>query len=59
MIFLWSPKREDDLMKWLAEYFDRPVETFEQMERERLWDLYKKICPFDPPIGRWLSARYH
>ena len=59
MTFLWSPKHEDELMEWLAEYFDKPVEIFEQMERDRVWEIYKRIRPFDPPVGRWVSTDYH
>ena len=59
MVFLWSPKREDELAKWLAEYFDRPVETFAKMESKRLWEVYRKVFPLEPPVSNWISASYH
>jgi hypothetical protein len=59
MEFLWSPKREDELARWLAEYFDKPVETFTHMEQQRLWDVYRKVFPKEPPVSNWVSARYH
>jgi len=59
MNFLWSPKHEDELVEWLAEYFDKPAETFQEMDTDQIWAVYQKVCPFDPPIGRWISMEYH
>ena len=59
MAFLWSPKHEDELVKWLSEYFEKPVETFAQMSSDQIWAVYKRICPFDPPLGKWISTDYH
>lgn len=58
-MFLWSPKHENELATWLAEYFDKPVETFREMKSEQLWAVYDKVRPFDPPTGRWVSREYH
>ena len=59
MTFLWSPKHYAELVEWLAEYFEKPLETFVQMETDQVWAVYRKICPFDLPVGRWVSKEYH
>ena len=59
MVFLWSPKHENELIDWLAEYFDKPVETFKGMDKEQVWEVYRKICPFDPPMGIWVTIEHH
>jgi hypothetical protein len=38
------PCRQDELIGWLASYFQAPADVFKQMTPDKRWTVYQRIC---------------
>ncbi len=38
------PREQNQLIGWLADYFDAPTGVFRKMTPDKRWTIYQRIC---------------